>query len=65
MYDESVVTNSDSLQAVVWKQIPAPAADNQVGLGTSVDLWLTVDQSKLNKETEESIDSEEEPSDDF
>jgi len=65
VYDESVVTSTDSLQAVVWKQFPAPAGDNQVGLGTSVDLWLTVNQAKLNKETEESTDSEEEPSDDF
>jgi eukaryotic-like serine/threonine-protein kinase len=65
VYDASVQTNADSLQAVVWKQSPGSAADNQVGLGTSVDIWLTVDQSKLKKQSDESIETEEETSDDF
>lgn len=65
VYDASVLTNADSLQAVVWKQSPASIANNMVGLGSSVDLWLTVDQTKLNKQSDESLETEEETSDDF
>lgn len=57
IYDESIVTADDSLNAVVWKQYPNPKTTSMVEMGTSVDLWVTVDQEKIDKITGE-INSE-------
>jgi len=48
IYDESIVTGEDSLNAFVWRQRPDPKVTSSVNLGSSVDLWLTVDSLKLN-----------------
>lgn len=47
IYDNSLLTNEDTLFARVWKQNPAFTVGNYLELGTSVDIWLTVDQEKL------------------
>jgi eukaryotic-like serine/threonine-protein kinase len=47
IYDESVVTLEDSVNARVWRQRPAAANSVTVDLGTSIDLWLTVDSLKV------------------
>lgn len=57
IFDRSVITASDSANAQVWKQKPESSAENFIELGTSVDLWLTIDQEKIfinidNTETE-------------
>ncbi|HDR88970.1 MAG TPA: PASTA domain-containing protein [Bacteroidetes bacterium] len=46
-YDETVETLKDSLQAFVWKQVPVHNEENQVQLGTSVYVWLTLDSLLL------------------
>jgi len=48
IYDESIATGEDSLNALVWRQRPDPKVTSSVNLGSSVDLWLTVDSLKLN-----------------
>jgi beta-lactam-binding protein with PASTA domain len=48
IYDESVTTAEDSLNAIIWKQYPNPKTTSSVEMGTSVDLWVTVDEEKIN-----------------
>lgn len=52
IYDNSFVTAEDSLVAIVWKQSPEHDANQYIGLGSSVDLWLTIDQEKIDFVTE-------------
>lgn len=46
IWDETVITSEDSLSAFIWKQYPGKNI-RLVSLGTSVDLWLTLDSLKL------------------
>ncbi len=48
IYDPSVATANDTLNARIWKQMPDSELTKQVYLGSSVDIWLTVDEVKLN-----------------
>ena len=48
IYDAAVVTAEDSINAFVWKQYPSAKNTKRIGLGSSVDLWLTVDSLKIN-----------------
>jgi beta-lactam-binding protein with PASTA domain len=48
IYDVSIATAEDSLNAQIWKQLPNPKYVSTVDLGSSVDLWLTVDTLKIN-----------------
>ncbi len=45
-YDNSVSTSADSVKAFVWKQKPEPDIDATLQLGSAIDIWLTVDESK-------------------
>ena len=45
LYDESIISHADSLNAKVWKQSPEP--DSRLTIGSQIDLWLTVDINKL------------------
>lgn len=47
IYDQSVATRNDSINARIWKQNPKSSSNNMVELGVSVDLWLTIDEEKL------------------
>jgi len=58
IYDESVLNVADSLIARVWKQRPEPSSDGEVEQGTAVDLWLTVDEGKINPDAESGIETE-------
>lgn len=49
IYDESVLNTTDSLNARIWQQRPDPR-DGETDQGTSVDLWLTVDEEKIGAE---------------
>lgn len=51
IYDKTVTTSEDSINAMVWQQNPTPALTKTVNLGTSVDLWLTVDEQKIKRDT--------------
>ncbi len=46
-YDKSVKTLNDSLNAKVWKQSPENSRSNSVKMGSTVNLWFTVDKKKL------------------
>ncbi len=46
-YDSSVKNYNDTIKAIIWKQNP-PAAPNLVlPLGASVEVWFTVDPTKV------------------
>ncbi len=49
IYDNTIHTAEDSLNAQIWKQLPNPKFIKTVDLGSSVDIWLTVDPDKVNK----------------
>jgi beta-lactam-binding protein with PASTA domain len=53
IYDESIVSEEDSLNAMIWRQRPDTKINTTVKLGTSVDLWITVDEEKLNNAREQ------------
>jgi beta-lactam-binding protein with PASTA domain len=55
IYDESVVNAEDSLNAKVWRQRPDPKISASVNLGTSIDLWLTVDSLKYSFTTDDNL----------
>lgn len=52
IYDESILSAEDSTNAVVWKQQPNPRVTASTTLGSSVDLWVTVDQLKIEDATD-------------
>ena len=52
IYDESIISAEDSTSAMVWKQKPNPLVTATATLGSSVDLWVTVDQLKIEDATD-------------
>jgi beta-lactam-binding protein with PASTA domain len=57
IYDESVESDKDSARAKVWRQYPSYKKNKQIRLGTSVDLWLSIDSTLFMPDTTELIDS--------
>jgi len=51
IYDETILEKEDSINAVIWRQRPDNIADPFIKLGTSVDVWITVDEEKIQKAT--------------
>ncbi len=47
VYDKSIVSGLDSLFAFVWKQWPDVTEEVRLQLGSNVDIWVTVDSTKL------------------
>jgi eukaryotic-like serine/threonine-protein kinase len=47
LYDASVITQNDSINARVWRQIPSPDMTRNVYTGSSVDIWVSVDSTKF------------------
>jgi eukaryotic-like serine/threonine-protein kinase len=58
IYDNTIITGSDSLNAFVYKQNPEYKEDSNVQLGSAIYLWLTVDSSKLPVDINQEIDSD-------
>jgi beta-lactam-binding protein with PASTA domain len=52
IYDETIISKEDSLNARVWKQNPNPKVTGNVNLGSSVDIWITVDALKIEETAE-------------
>ncbi|MDR2038386.1 MAG: PASTA domain-containing protein [Bacteroidales bacterium] len=46
LYDESVLTSADSLKAFIYQQRPRADVGSTLQLGSSIDVWLTVDETK-------------------
>jgi beta-lactam-binding protein with PASTA domain len=58
-YDSSVADYEDSMRAIIFKQIPAHNKSQLIPLGSSIDIWLTVDSSKLELyESADTLDNE-------
>ena len=47
IYDGTVENEEDSLNAFIWKQRPVFDNETLLNLGSAVDIWLTVDSTKL------------------
>ena len=47
LYDNTIETEEDSLDAFVWRQRPEYEDDIQIRLGSIIDLWLSVDSTLL------------------
>jgi beta-lactam-binding protein with PASTA domain len=47
VYDNTIKTGNDTLNAYVYKQLPEFKSDATLQLGSSLYLWLTVDSAKL------------------
>ena len=52
IYDDSVLTMADSLDARIWQQRPEASSQEKTEQGTSIDLWLTTDQEILDPGTD-------------
>ncbi len=52
IYDDSIPSQSDTLRAFVWRQLPEADMDNKLRLGSSLDVWLTIDEGKLVQDSE-------------
>jgi len=50
IWDETIITPEDTLSAFIWKQYPGKNI-RLVSLGTSIDLWLTLDSLKVKQPT--------------
>jgi len=46
-YDESVLTEEDSILAMVHRQYPAYEEEKRINKGMDVDIWLTIDSTLL------------------
>ena len=46
-YDETVKDYEDSLNAVVYRQVPAASDSVSVNMGSAVDLYMTLDHSRV------------------
>jgi eukaryotic-like serine/threonine-protein kinase len=51
VYDNSILTKSDSINAFVYKQNPEYREAATIQLGSAMYLWLTVDSAKLSSDS--------------
>jgi beta-lactam-binding protein with PASTA domain len=51
IYDGSIIDFEDSAFAFIWKQRPVYDYETLLNLGSAVDIWLTVDSTKLPVDT--------------
>ena len=59
LYDGSFMDSEDSANAFVWKQSPIFDDEILINLGATVDIWLTVDSTKLPLPEEDLPESDE------
>jgi len=45
-YDQSVITSVDSVNSFIYRQRPAADVGAMLQLGSSIDVWLSVDEAK-------------------
>ncbi len=50
IYDESIIDGTDSTEAKVWRQYPSFRENKRIRLGSTIDLWLSVDSVILYPE---------------
>ncbi|HPD94662.1 MAG TPA: PASTA domain-containing protein [Tenuifilaceae bacterium] len=56
-FDETISTFKDSLDAMVYSQYPAYTENLSMAFGTRVDIWLTLNQSRIPKIEQEKKDT--------
>lgn len=56
-FDETIIDFKDSLDARVYSQYPAYTEPNTIGFGVKVDIWLTLNQSRIPKIEKDKLDS--------
>jgi beta-lactam-binding protein with PASTA domain len=61
-YDETVLDFVDSLNARVYSQYPNPMGETTINFGSRVDLWLTLNESRIPPPPEPEIKKEEKDS---
>lgn len=49
VYDNTVITSSDTIKAIVYKQTPVSNEGTMISLGSNVNIWLTTDYTKLSQ----------------
>lgn len=54
-YDANILSRQDSLSAFIYKQTPSPSSRPNIPIGSSIDLWVTIDSLKLNPSTNSTI----------
>ena len=47
IYDKSVTDEADTANAFIWRQRPEFQEGNTIHLGANVDVWLSVDSTRL------------------
>lgn len=47
IYDQSVMDGTDSINAKVWRQYPSYETNKMLNLGSTIDIWLSVDSLKF------------------
>lgn len=47
IYDETIVNDKDTANAFIWRQRPNYQEGQRLHLGANIDLWLSVDSTKL------------------
>ncbi len=56
IYDGSFVNAEDSGNAFIWKQRPVIDEETLLNLGSTVDIWITVDSTKLPQPDTTNVD---------
>ncbi len=51
LYEDTVSSQEDSLRAFIWKQLPEANVGKKLRLGSSLDIWLTIDSTRLLPDT--------------
>lgn len=51
-YDETVTSEDQKDQAVIWKQSPDPAITFDIDRGSAIDIWMTTDPTKIQETPE-------------
>ncbi|MGE0089376.1 MAG: PASTA domain-containing protein [Bacteroidales bacterium] len=47
IYDQSIVDGTDSINARVWRQYPSFEENKLLNLGSTIDIWLSIDSIKF------------------
>jgi hypothetical protein len=55
VYDNTIVNEADTLNAIVYKQIPEYKSDATLQLGSAMYLWFTVNPAKLTVDTSKTV----------
>lgn len=58
IYDESVQTHEDTLAAQIWQQRPSADSYEEIDLGASIDLWLSINPGKQHSAPGTSLETD-------